>query len=161
MAVENGSSGEWLGLKAAAGRLGLSEKTVRKRAKNGGYPSRLVTTPFGERYEVLVDSPTTPPDSTPRLTTPPDSTPDVGLLIGLVEQLRADLVASQADVVARAEAAAMWQARAEMLAGQLADLREHVRALEAPREPEVDPGPAPGAEAASEPATRPWWRFWG
>ena len=42
----------------------------------------------------------------------------------------------------------------------LADLREHVRALEAPKAAKVDPGPAPGAEAASEPATRPWWRFW-
>jgi hypothetical protein len=50
----------------------------------------------------------------------------------------------QHELVAKAEAAAMWQARADMLAGQLAVLQQ----------PALEPGPA------AEPPPRPWWRFW-
>jgi len=40
---------------------------------------------------------------------------------------------AQAEAIAKAEAAAMWQARAEMLAHQLAVTGDRLRALEAPR----------------------------
>ena len=49
-------------------------------------------------------------------------------LVHLVAQL-------QGDVVQKAEAAAMWQTRAELLAIQLQQAHERIRALEAPREP--------------------------
>jgi hypothetical protein len=151
------SSGEWLGLKAAAVRLGLSEKTVRKRAKNGGVPSRLVFTPFGDRYEVLVESSTSALITTPLATTPRPSTPDVAGLVALAEQLRFDLMASQAALIARTEAAAVWQARAEFLAGQVQQLQA---ALEAPKGEPAAPEPTLEVEAAPAPATRPRWRRW-
>jgi hypothetical protein len=56
-------------------------------------------------------------------------------VLGLVHE-------AQARAETTAAAAAMWQARAEMLTGQLADLREHVRALEAPKVEQVAP-PSP------------------
>jgi len=56
---------------------------------------------------------------------------DLSELVHLVVKL-------QADVVAKAEAAAMWQARAEMLAAQL----DHARALPAPQ-------PAPDAQEST------------
>jgi hypothetical protein len=61
----------------------------------------------------------------------------------------------QAELVAKAEAAAVWQARAEFLAGQLEQAQ---RALEAPKAEPAATEPTPATETVSEPATRPWWR---
>jgi len=95
-------------------------------------------------------------------------------LVRLVAQL-------QGDVVAKAESAAMWQTRAELLAVQLqqrehelADVREELRALQPPTSaiqdgdsPKIAPqrdSDAPSAEPIQEssatPNGRPWWRFW-
>ena len=72
--------------------------------------------------------------------------PDMTALVDLVRELKAD-------VIAKAEAAAMWQARADMLEAELARLRDT---------PALGPGQAGGgAEDASAPgAPRPWWRRW-
>jgi excisionase family DNA binding protein len=56
----------------------------------------------------------------------------------------ARLVELVAELTLKAEAAAMWQARAEFLAGELASARDEIRALQAP-------APAP---------PEPWWRRW-
>jgi hypothetical protein len=69
------------------------------------------------------------------------------------------------------QAAAMWQARAQMLGEQLEQTRDELRALQAPKEPELTPAAnaansvensvqaAPAPLPTGEPA-RPWWRFW-
>jgi hypothetical protein len=63
----------------------------------------------------------------------------------------------------RAEAAAYWQGRADLLGVQLEQAQ---RALAAPREPAPDElqraSEAVPAEPAQQPAEhqRPWWRFW-
>jgi hypothetical protein len=72
------------------------------------------------------------------------------VLLELIRELKAD-------AMTKAEAAAMWQARAEFLAGQLADAQ---LALEAPK-PETAPEPTPPAEAASRPARGLWSRVVG
>jgi hypothetical protein len=74
------------------------------------------------------------------------------------------LEAAQRDLVGKAEAAAMWQARAEMLAGQLEQTRQELRALAAPREqpaPTPDPAAAPrhAPEDDDAPRRRWWWPF--
>jgi hypothetical protein len=51
----------------------------------------------------------------------------IGELVDLVRQL-------QSEVIVKAEAAAMWQARAELLAMQLQQAQERILALEAPRD---------------------------
>jgi hypothetical protein len=156
MGVETNGAGEWFGLKDAAARLGLSDKTVRKRAKSGVYPCRTVTTPFGDRYEVLVDGATTPTPTSPPVTSPLHSSPDAAALVALADELRAGLMATQAELVQKAEAAAMWQARAEMLAGQLQQRDETIRVLSAPREePETA---ASDTEVFPDPAPRRWWQ---
>jgi hypothetical protein len=67
---------------------------------------------------------------------------------------------AQADVVSKAEAAAMWQARAELLTGQVEQLQ---RALPAPSE-RPPGGPAnglPDKTTGNTPtARRAWWRVW-
>jgi hypothetical protein len=155
MGVETNGVGEWLGLKDAAAQLGLSDKTVRKRAKSGVYPCRTVTTPFGDRYEVLVDGATTPSPTSPTVTTPPATSPDAAALVALADELRADLMATQAELVQKAEAAAMWQARAEMLVGELADARGTILALQAPQDP---PATAAHAEEAPDAPQPGRWR---
>jgi hypothetical protein len=51
------------------------------------------------------------------------------------------LVERQQQIIENASAAAMWQARAEKLAGELADARGQLKALQAPRE---EPTPEKG-----------------
>ncbi len=53
---------------------------------------------------------------------------------------------TQAELMRRTEAAAMWQARAEMLGAQLGQAHERLRALEAPRMHEDEPQPAQDAQ---------------
>jgi hypothetical protein len=75
---------------------------------------------------------------------------------------------AQAEVVAEAEAEAMWQTRAELLAIQLQQTQERILALEAPREP--TPVETPSGEPTNGPpveisrscprSRRAWWRFW-
>ena len=148
--TDNGrDDGEWLSLHEAAHRLGLTPQTVRRRLKRGELEARQVPTRTGPAYQVRLSSGPGSSDQASQQTTLVDS----GELINLIRDL-------QGQLLARTEAAAMWQARAELLAGQVADLREHVRALEAPKAAEMAHDTAPGAEVHSEPATRPWWAFW-
>jgi hypothetical protein len=81
-----------------------------------------------------------------------------------------ELVRLAGDLQAKAEASAMWQARAELLAHQLGAAEERVRMLEAPTESEPAPVPEPptptpdgqGQElrSALERNSAPWWRRW-
>ncbi len=86
----------------------------------------------------------------------------LGALVDLVDRL-------QRDVVARTEAATLWQARAEMLAAQLQQAQQRILALEAPKEPDpaentrsepIDAFRSDVAPEPDEPKRRAWWAFW-
>src|SRR5437762_7678769 len=53
--AEAGPDALWLPLTKAAGRLGISIDTVRRRAKDGTYSARKVPTRYGPAWQVLVD----------------------------------------------------------------------------------------------------------
>jgi hypothetical protein len=54
--LDTGGTGVWLKLADAARHLGLSEKTVRRRLKDGGLQGRQVATVHGPTWEVWVDT---------------------------------------------------------------------------------------------------------
>ena len=146
MSVNGHDNGEWVFLPEAARRLSVAPQTVRRKLKRGEFESRQVQTRTGLAYQVrLVGD--QPLSAQPMLDQP---TQGVVELVSLVRDL-------QIAVTARTEAAAMWQARAEMLAAQLDQAQ---LALEAPKAEPVATEPTPAIEAVSAPAVRPWWRFW-
>jgi hypothetical protein len=151
VSVNGHEPGDWVFLPDAARRLGRAPQTIRRKLKRGELESRQVPTRTGLAYQVrLVDDQPLPGQAS--LGQPTHET--VETTRGLVElvQLVRDL---QAEVTARTEAAAVWQARAEFLAGEVRQLRA---ALEAPKAEPAAPEPPPDAEAIPGPATRPWWR---
>jgi len=129
-------SDRWLSLAEAARALCISEKTARRRAKAGQLDARQVSTRHGLAWQVRIPG-----------------TVDTGGRVdptGTQAATMLELVRLVGDLQGKAEAAAMWQGRAEMLAAQLADAREMIRALEAPKEapaPEPVPSPTPPAVA--------------
>jgi AraC-like DNA-binding protein len=54
VADEGGQQATWLKLREAAGRLGVSERTLRRRIRDGSAQGRQVSTPFGAAWEILV-----------------------------------------------------------------------------------------------------------
>jgi hypothetical protein len=80
----------------------------------------------------------------------------------LVEHVR-DL---EAQLLARTEAAALWQARAQLLEERVAVLEEQLRALPAPDVPGDPPsgpranGTTESTQEANQGQRRAWWRFW-
>jgi len=143
----------------AARRFGLSEKTVRRWIIAG----KLKADKRGRAYRVslsdvaAINGQAKPDTSGPSADSghiadihSAPSTADslsamsgIPELVSLVERLHGE-------VRQYAETAATWQARAEVLAHQLTDAREMIRALEAPKEtlaPEPVPSPEPPAVA--------------
>ncbi len=179
----------WLGLAEAAQHEGVALDTMRRRVRRGAYRRRQVRTPRGLTWQIQLGQVTAPPQGGPTVdhsldpTVGPTVDPRVGAapagamsavapLVALVERL-------QEDVVRKAEAAAMWQTRAEFLASQLNAAQETIRALEAPRgttayegasvavdqgadvHPVPDPPESPkNGLADAAPQARPWWAFW-
>jgi hypothetical protein len=143
----------WLFLPDAALHLNLAPQTIRRKIKRGELESRQVQTKTGMAYQVrLVDRPALSAQATP-------SQPIHGL-----SEMVSLLKATQAELLARTEAASLWQARAEFLAGQLQQRDEQLKALQAPREEPkpVDTGDRlPATVAAAEERPRAaWWRRW-
>lgn len=142
-------SGQWRSLAAAARALGVSEKTVRRRAKAGQLEARQIPSPRGPAWQVRV--PSTVP-SAGRVASPLDSVQ--GRHEGTQDQTTAllELVRLVGELQPKAEAAAMWQARAELLADRLTIAESRLLALTTPsgspvasnltREP-PDPTPEP------------------
>jgi hypothetical protein len=77
-----------------------------------------------------------------------------------------ELVRLVAELQPKAEAAALWQGRCQVLEARVAALEEQLRALPPPGVPQdalqrESPGQSP--EPVQEPAKprhRPFWRFW-
>ena len=169
----------------AAARFGVNEKTVRRwiaagklRAdkRDGVYQVSLeeVAALCGQRRgvggpEAAVGGQAAAPDTGPSGSCP-DPVADTPRPDAAAAHL-ADLVRElNAELVRKAEAAAMWQARADVLGSQVGYLqtqleqaRAELRALQAPqdapethtdaRQPAQAPGPTRGASV-------PWWRRW-
>ena len=171
----------WIGLAEAAQLLGISLDAMRRRVRRGEYQRRQVRTRHGLAWQVRLDGgahpePTVAPTDAPRVapTVEPAATVDaaVGELVAYLrerDQARdQELERARRDAQAKAEAAALWMARAELLAAQLQQAQDRIRALEAPREPtpaEIVPGgPTDGLTVETAeglaPPKRPWWRFW-
>ena len=163
--MQNGTAERWVPLAEAARELQVSVDTLRRRLRKGELVGEQRPTPQGFVWWVCIDDAaylgSAPGPHAAHLGTSPTQhayapAPGVVELVQLVSKL-------QADVVAKAEAAAMWQARAEVLASQLEQAQ---RALEAPKEPDPSPGftgspPANGTvEVAQEPPKRKRWRWW-
>jgi hypothetical protein len=148
-------AGQWLSLTAAARELGVSVKTLRRRVHVGTLRARQVGTRHGPAYQVWVPAATHTGHSE-----------DAGSLDH--GQTMLELVRLVAELQARAEAAALWQGRAQVLEAELAQAREQLRTLPAPPPgvPQDAPGraadaPTPGPDQEpTKPQRRPWWRFW-
>jgi DNA-binding Lrp family transcriptional regulator len=178
LSLEEEQTDGWLSIREAATKLNLSEKTLRKRIKEGELEKRLIATRTGPAYQVRVVS---VPSSAPRveaelpsleeelLTLEPEGTQlggndAVSELVSLVKDLQTSLsdahqqvVAAHQEIVTKAETAAMWQARAEMLMHQLSSAQETIKMLEAPKEKLVE---EIKQEEGSREESLPWWKVW-
>jgi predicted ArsR family transcriptional regulator len=150
---------QWLSLEEAAQQLGVSVHAVRRRLKRGDIAARQVSTRYGPAWQVSLNGAVTlaqdsrEPDAS---VSSPLREPNDRLsgLVGLVER-------QQRQIVDNASAAAMWQARAEMLAGELAAAREQL-ALMAPKvEPQAEAEHVFSTaveETPPAPPRRPWYQ---
>jgi hypothetical protein len=77
-------TGEWLPLREAAQRWGLSEKSVRRRLQAGAVQGRKVESPTGLRWEVWVGA----ADPAPSMVGAPSRAPSTPPAAGLVEALQ-------------------------------------------------------------------------
>jgi excisionase family DNA binding protein len=150
-AAQEPTSSNWLTIAEAAAALGVSVDTVRRRLKRGELQAEQVPTERGPVWRVCVNGlagvPSVPGSNGHSTPGTPSSAAEHAMHESVEmrpELLRAleMLERAQSDVVAKAEAAAMWQTRAELLGLQvqqrdreLADVREELRALQAPAEP--------------------------
>src|SRR4051812_18698928 len=109
-------SGSWLTLAEAARALGVSEKTARRRAKVGHIEARQIPSPRGPMWQVRVPR-WVPSEGT--VDSPLDSGQDrhEGTQDHATSLL--ELVRLVGELQAKAETAAMWQGRAEVLADRL------------------------------------------
>jgi hypothetical protein len=164
---------EWVSLTEAASQLGVSVQTLRRRIKDDQLQARKVVSPYGPAWEVCLSKlnrvPNTPAQEldrevnteavdqggsstvdselsgidegeSPTAEQAPSPTPGMVEALELIRQL-------QAEVVQKAETAALWQGRAEVLGMQLVQAQETIKALEAPK-----------TDDEGEPL--PWWRSW-
>jgi hypothetical protein len=148
----------WLTLAEAAPVLGVSEKTVRRRAKAGQIEGRQVSTQHGMAWQVrvpgrvdsvvTVDSLGTQPST--QVSTPTQSA-DVAALVALADRLereKTELVDENRELV---KTVAAWQSQALVLAGWLTEARDQL-ALTAPATPQ-QPQAVSGAPSPPAPTT--------
>ena len=169
--MDTDQGGAWLTLREAADQLGISEKTARRRVKAGSLRGRQVCTQHGPAWQVWVDASTHPTTVDGQGTLPGDGTLDEqGTQAGQGQELLQRVRMLDRELVrlvdrlheenrALAEAAAVWQTRADVLAVQLEQTRAELRALQAPQDAArsaVAPnlGAKPG-EAPPEPSDPP------
>ena len=195
--VDSGRPGAWLTLREAADRLGISEKTARRRVKAGTLEGRQVSTLHGLAWQVWVDDRVDTRrvaatvddhgtlDEGGRHTDVPDQGSAFLERVRLVDRELVRLIDRlHEENRALAEAAAVWQTRAELLGIRLDQAHEQLRALEAPKphqshkgsretaetpkpttEPsdptsEPTPVPTPTPIPPDEDGRRPWWSRW-
>jgi excisionase family DNA binding protein len=182
--------GAYLSAREAADYCGVSEKTIRNWLASGRLSADKSAGSFRIPQEQLDalrrDGPRSPRGADRQ---PEGSAEDVrteGPQVLTTADVLTLVREAQAEAMARAEAAAMWQARAEVLAIRLEQAEHRLLALEAPRtapadapkshedanltahapeppreppEPEPEPPPSPTpAPIPPGPDGRSWWR---
>lgn len=146
---------ELLSAREAATAAGVSERTIRNWISAGKLSAERTSAGFRVRSEDLGNVPTSAATSAAiagKNGTVPEPSADLSALVDLVREL-----------LPKAEAAAMWQARAEHLANQLEQAQ---RALPEPT-PQIRPQTSDSKSLSLEPTQtppearrRPWWRVW-
>jgi excisionase family DNA binding protein len=131
---------------AAAERLAVSERTVRRMIARG----QLAAVRHGHEWAIplralnghgQIDGRTVTPTATVAgCPTTATDTRTVAALVAMLQDLQTRLAEAQAETTAKAEAAALWQGRAGVLADELEHARRQL-ALPAPK-------------------ARPWWAWW-
>lgn len=155
----------------AARRLGVTEKTIRRRIKRGELAAVRVMRPQGHEWRVKLPA-VQVADQVDAAGVPRDLDEDLDRegCVATADQVRPGAAVQLAQMLAeqlaaeRERSAALERERFE-LAGRLgyfqAELehaRETIKALQAPASRPSEPA-APAIPAPEEPA-RPWWRFW-
>jgi excisionase family DNA binding protein len=163
----------------AAQLIGVSVITVRRWIKAGKLRAEIVPGQRGPEYRIHLDHRSI---GDQRVITDhdrvngdhrgarPDRRSDEDLQRGAVEDLRHDRLTALLEAVT-ADNRRLNDERAELygrlgyLQGELAQAREQLKALQAPKEPIAPPPPAGAVfrplPAEPDPPRRPWWRFWG
>jgi excisionase family DNA binding protein len=129
-------SEQWVSIQEAAQRLGLSVLTVRRRIKAGTLTAELQIGRRGQEYRVRLLGDHYHDDDQSGVKTTLDPAQNVVLsslvsrLQDQVERLEGDRLALEADRLAKAEAAASWQAKGEALQDELRRAYERIEKLE-------------------------------
>jgi excisionase family DNA binding protein len=176
--------GQTVSVAEAAGQMGVSARTVRRYIKAGTLPGELVTTSKGNEWRVSaaavasavsdrgaltaaggVSGPSEDSRGHPRLATEPAVRRGRGETAPLLRTL--DLLAERDRRISQLEQERFELAgRLGYLQAELAQARDKIKALQAPKEPIAPPPPA-GAIFAPPPAEpepprrRWWWPFGG
>ena len=171
---------EGVPLAEAAFRLGISERTLRKRIKAGAVKAKKVVTPQGgAAFRVFLNDTSPGPSASeplPSQTFRPAEAPSepsesgLGELVQLLRE-RDQMVREQQQTILELAGRTGWlQAKLQEAETRVHDLEEQVKLLSAPpSEPtsqvisEMDNHPtAPenGAVRGAEKGARPWWKFW-
>ncbi len=159
--VDNGS---WLSLVEAARTFGVSEKTVRRRVKAGQLHGRQVPSPRGPAWQVWVPTTVDGAGSQGRVDSRVDKPDDQAETSDMMSEVSdaglamLELVRLVSELQPKAEAAAMWQARAELLSERLAAAESRLLALAAPESPPDAPGSTETERTPQEPLARFSWR---
>ena len=171
--------GAYLSAREAADFCGVSEKTVRNWLHAGRLSAEKSEGAFRIPQAELVALKRNGPRTSSADRQAEGSAEDVraeGPHTVPVADVLALIREAQAEAIAKAEAAAMWQARAEMLAHRLAAAEDRIKALDAPRthaasnltarddelttepsDPPRPPGPSTPAPIPPKPDGAGWW----
>jgi hypothetical protein len=151
MAEDPGQQGDWITLRAAAEAAGISEKSARRRIKDGYWRARRVDSPYGPAWQVWMASdgsaPTTLDNGNGESPYPVTETLDSALtsLVALVREQQTTIME--------------LSGRLGFLQAELQQRDAVILALQAPQE-EPTPGEEPPATvaAAEERPRASWWR---
>ena len=178
--------GAYLSAREAADYCGVSEKTIRNWLQLGRLSAdksaRAFRIPQAQLDALRQDGPRSPRGADRQ---PAGSAEDVraeGPHVLTAAEVLALVREAQAETIAKAEAAAMWQTRAEVLAIRLEQAERRLLALEAPRPHQTATAARETAEAPDPPSEpselipaaspvpqpippepnggSPWWRRW-
>lgn len=139
-----------LSVHEAAERLGVTEKTIRRRIKAGTLHAQKVATSQGYEWRVQVDGQGDQVDT--HMSSRVDTAPDPAGIVKALEMIE-ELQAQNRELTA---AAAHWQSRAHDQEQRAIHAEEQVKLLMAPKDE-----PLPADAPTATPAKRPWWKVWG
>ena len=144
--MDSDQAGDWLPLREAAARLGISEKTARRRVKAGQLQGRQQGSQHGPAWQVHLPTRVDTAGTVDGQGSQAVQTPETLELIRLVERQQQTIME--------------LSGRCGYLQAELRTAREQL-ALIPPAEPaEVAPTATPEPEATPGAAQRAWWRFW-